>query len=177
MTSISELYANWIKYQINLKFVDKETVETNIKNLSEQNVYAVIVFEKDIDLSINNYLSGVSSNIPNIEIYYDETITESSAAYSKIMTIVEFYRVNKFIEKELSLVYADKLSKNDTPLVRRGEINPVYYHCCLKSGKFVQGCITYLPLDYTGERSAYFTHTLVFDDDECKQLLINNNKK
>lgn len=81
----------------------------------------------------------------------------------------------EFIEKELSLVYADKLSKNDTPLVRRGEINPVYYHCCVKSGKLVQGCITYLPLDYTGERSAYFTHTLVFDDDECKQLLINNN--
>lgn len=81
----------------------------------------------------------------------------------------------EFIEKELSLVYADKLSKNDTLLVRKGLINPVYFHCCVKSGKFVQGCITYLPLDYTGERSAYFTHTLVYSDEEAKDLLTDDN--
>lgn len=80
-----------------------------------------------------------------------------------------------FIERELSLVYADKLSKNDMPAVRKGEIKPVYYQCNLKSGKFVQGCITYLPLDYTGERSAYLTHTLVLTDEEKKQALSDNS--
>ena len=77
----------------------------------------------------------------------------------------------EFIERELSLVYQDKLSKTDMPLVRKGEINPVYYQSCVKSGKLVQGCITYLPLDYTGERSAYFTHSLVFTDEEAKSIL------
>ena len=73
-----------------------------------------------------------------------------------------------FIERELSLVYADKLSKNDMAEVRKGQIKPVYYQCNLKSGKFVQGCITYLPLDYTGERSAYFTHSLILTDEVIK---------
>jgi len=79
----------------------------------------------------------------------------------------------EFVERELSIVYQDKLSKTDMPLVRKGEINPVYYQCCVKSGKLVQGCITYLPLDYTGERSSYFTHSLVFTDEEAKLLLTN----
>lgn len=82
----------------------------------------------------------------------------------------------EFIERELSLVYQDKLSKTDMPLVRKGEIKPVYYQCCVKSGKLVQGCITYLPLDYTGERSAYFTHSLVFTDEEAKQILVAEDK-
>ena len=72
----------------------------------------------------------------------------------------------EFIERELSIVYQDKLSKMDVPLVRKGEIKPVYYQCTSKSGKLVQGCITYLSLDYTGERSAYFTHSLILTDEE-----------
>lgn len=82
----------------------------------------------------------------------------------------------EFIERELLIVYQDKLSKTDMPFVRKGEIKPVYYQCCVKSGKLVQGCITYLPLDYTGERSAYFTHSLVFTDEEAKDLLVDTNK-
>lgn len=82
----------------------------------------------------------------------------------------------EFIERELAVVYADKLSKNDVVLVRRGEISPVYYQCCVRSGSLVQGCITYLPLDYTLERSAYLTHTLVFSEEERKELLYSSDK-
>ena len=81
----------------------------------------------------------------------------------------------EFVERDLSLVYNDKLGKNDVSLVRRGEISPVYYQCCVRSGALVQGCITYLPLDYTGERSAYLTHTLIFSEEERKELLYNSN--
>ena len=60
----------------------------------------------------------------------------------------------EFVERDLSLVYNDKLGKNDLSLVRRGEISPVYYQCVVRSGNLVQGCLTFLPLDYTKERSA-----------------------
>lgn len=82
----------------------------------------------------------------------------------------------EFIERDLALVYADKLNKNDVALVRRGEIAPVYYQCLVKNGSLVQGCITYLPLDYTKERSSYLTHTLVFGEEERKCLLYNSDK-
>lgn len=82
----------------------------------------------------------------------------------------------EFVERDLAVVYADKLSKNDLSLVRRGEISPVYYQCLVRTGNLVQGCITYLPLDYTKERSSYLTHTLVFSDEERKSLLYNSDK-
>lgn len=81
----------------------------------------------------------------------------------------------EFIERELTIVYADKLSKNDMSIVRKGQIKPVYYQVMLKSGKLVQSCLTFLPLDYTGERSAYFTHTLVLTDEEKRQALVDYN--
>ncbi len=82
----------------------------------------------------------------------------------------------EFVERDLSLVYNDKLGKNDLSLVRRGEISPVYYQCVVRSGNLVQGCLTFLPLDYTKERSAYLTHTLVFSEEERKNLLYNSDQ-
>lgn len=76
----------------------------------------------------------------------------------------------EFIERELSVVYQNKLNKGDLDAVRRGEIPRVYSQCVLKSGKVVQGCTTYLSLDYTGERSAYFTHSLVLTEDEKRNI-------
>ena len=81
----------------------------------------------------------------------------------------------EFVERDLAIVYSDKLGKNDIPLVRLGEVSPVYYQCVVRSGDLVQGCITFLPLDYTRERSAYFTHTLIFSEEEKKALLYNSD--
>lgn len=81
----------------------------------------------------------------------------------------------EFIERELSVMYDGKLGKNDMTAVRKGEIPPVYSQCCLRSGKTVQTCITYLPLDYTGERSAYLAHSLILTDEEYNTLFCNKN--
>lgn len=77
----------------------------------------------------------------------------------------------EFIEQELSCVYANKLSKNDAEAVRKNLIPPVYSQCALRSGAVVQTCTRYLPLDYTKERSAYLSHTLILTDEEQDQLL------
>jgi len=77
----------------------------------------------------------------------------------------------EFIERELTVVYENKLSKNDVSMARRGEIPPIYCQCRLRSGKLVQSCVSYLSLDYTGERSAYLAHSLVLTDEERQRIL------
>jgi len=42
----------------------------------------------------------------------------------------------------------------------------VYSQSCLKSGQLVQSCVSYLPKDYTGERSAYLCHSLILSEEE-----------
>lgn len=80
----------------------------------------------------------------------------------------------ELIERELSVAYLNKLNKGDLAAVRKGEISPVYSQCTLRTGEVVQSCTTYLPLDYTGERSSYLTHSLIFEGEEKDRLLSNS---
>ena len=78
-----------------------------------------------------------------------------------------------FILGELSSVYADKLNKHDAGKIRRAEIPTVYSQILLPSAKTVQSALTYLPLDYTGERSAYLVHSLVLNDEDRSRIFAN----
>jgi hypothetical protein len=80
-----------------------------------------------------------------------------------------------FIENELSVVYQNKLAKGDVESVRRGEHPSVYLQYPFRNGRLVQSCTTYLPLDYTGERSAYLTHSLVMEEQEVVELFFNKD--
>ena len=77
----------------------------------------------------------------------------------------------EFVERELAPVYENKLNKNDVTPIRRGEMPDVYTQCCTRSGALVQNCIHYLPLDYTGERSAYLSHSLIYTEEEKLKIL------
>ena len=77
----------------------------------------------------------------------------------------------EFVERELAPVYENKLNKNDVTPIRLGQMPRVYTQCCTRSGSLVQNCITYLPLDYTGERSAYLSHSLVYTEEEKLKIL------
>lgn len=81
----------------------------------------------------------------------------------------------EFVERELSAVYENKLSKNDMEAVRKGLMPVVYSQYCLRCGSLVQSCIRYLPKDYTGERSAYLCHTLIPSDYERALLSSKGN--
>ena len=72
----------------------------------------------------------------------------------------------EFIERELSAVYENKLTKQDGEAIRTGKMPAVYSQSCLKSGALVQSCVSYLPKDYTGERSAYLCHSLILSEEE-----------
>ncbi len=81
----------------------------------------------------------------------------------------------EFIERELAPVYENKLSKNDVSIIRKNEMPCVYTQCCTRSGTLVQNCIRFLPLDYTGERSAYLSHSLIYSPEE-KNLVLSSKE-
>ena len=72
----------------------------------------------------------------------------------------------EFLLGELSAVYMDKLDIHDPVRVRRGEIPTVYSQMPLSDGRAVQTAVGYLPLDFTGERSAYLAHSQILSDVE-----------
>lgn len=76
-----------------------------------------------------------------------------------------------FIERELLPVCEDRLPASEADLARRGKLTPVYVQFCTSDGRLVQSCISYLPLDYTGERSSYLVHSLIYDAAETEQIL------
>lgn len=79
----------------------------------------------------------------------------------------------EFILGELYPIYADKLDKNNPVKIRQREIPTVYTQTMLPSGRTVQSALSYMPLDYTRERSAYMVHSLVLTDDERRTLFAN----
>lgn len=77
----------------------------------------------------------------------------------------------EFILGDLSAVYANRLEIYDPMRIRRGEISPVYSQIRLPSGVIAQTAVSYAPVDFTGERSAYFAHTLLLTEDERETIL------
>lgn len=69
--------------------IDKEQVKMDI---DESKYFVYIEFEDNFDEKINDYIIGKSSLAPTMQVYFDETSIESSTAYNKIVTIVEYMR-------------------------------------------------------------------------------------
>ena len=75
------------------------------------------------------------------------------------------------VERELVPLCENKLNKVDTSLIRQNKMPSIYTQCTTRSGNLIQGCISYLPVDYTGERSAYLAHSLVLSPEEKEKVL------
>ena len=76
-----------------------------------------------------------------------------------------------FIDKNLAAVCESKPTPEEAALLRTQSLQPVYHQFCCRTGELVQSCTSYIRLDYTGERSAYLVHSLVYDQDERDQIL------
>lgn len=77
----------------------------------------------------------------------------------------------EFIERELSAICDYKPSASETALIRRAALPPIYAQTLARNGEFMQCAIGFIPSDYTGERSSYVVHTLVFSEKEKAELL------
>lgn len=77
----------------------------------------------------------------------------------------------EFCEQELSNICEINLSAEDVEQIRKGQLSPVFAQFTAKDGSVVQSGLTFLPTDYSGERSAYFVHSLVFSAEEKANLI------
>lgn len=81
----------------------------------------------------------------------------------------------EFIERELSIIDDYKPTAEETTLIRRTQLPPLYAQMAVKSGELVQSAISFLASDYTGERTSYMVHSLVFSEKEKKRVLASLN--
>ncbi len=75
------------------------------------------------------------------------------------------------VTANLSCVYNAKPGKDEVSLIREEKIPPVYFHFEGKDGSFIQSCMSFLKLDYTGERTSYLVHSLIMDKQEENTVL------
>ena len=72
------------------------------------------------------------------------------------------------IEKNISLIYDNKPSKDDDLLIQSGKLPTVYSQFTTADGEVIQSAVSFLSSDYTGERSSYMVHSLVLSEEEKK---------
>lgn len=76
-----------------------------------------------------------------------------------------------FIAKNLGAICDNKLTAEESAYLRTQQLQPVFHQFCCRTGELVQSCTSYMKLDYTGERSAYLVHNLVYDEEEKERIL------
>ena len=78
----------------------------------------------------------------------------------------------EWIERELAPVCSYKPTKNESVAIRNGSLPPAYLYFFTKTERrMVESCISYIPRDYTGERSSYLIHSLILTEEEKSALL------
>lgn len=82
-----------------------------------------------------------------------------------------------FIDRELAQLLEYKTTKYEADLIRDGKLPPVYAQIFSKAGEMIQSCISYIPKDYTGERSSHMIHSLVLTATEKLFATSSVNKK
>lgn len=78
------------------------------------------------------------------------------------------------IEKDLSVVLEQKLTPSELADIRARKRDPIYAHFMISTGEVVESCISFLENDYSGERSSYMVHSLIFDSES--ERIIHNYK-
>lgn len=80
-----------------------------------------------------------------------------------------------FVERDLAPFCENKPSQQEAALLRTQKIDNGYYQFVTKDGIMVQSSIAYIPVDYTGERSTYLVHNLVYTAEEMREVVSQPN--
>ena len=76
----------------NVTVISEDEIENAKKEIEEKNITLCIVFPKDFENSVNNFNPNLrKQTVPNVEIYYSSADMASSAAYSRIVDILDVY--------------------------------------------------------------------------------------
>lgn len=72
----------------------------------------------------------------------------------------------EYIEQNMSGICDYRPSKYEAGLIRQDKLRPAYCQFEGKKGQLFQSCLSYIPLDFTGERSSFLLHSIVLSDEE-----------
>ena len=104
------------------------------------------------------------SRVPARVSMFNKTDSFDTFACSKGIDL-EFY------ENELAAVCECKPTPDESVLIRDGKLPPLYCHYYCKNGDLAQSCVSFIPSDFTGERSSYLVHTLIMNEDEKESII------
>jgi len=94
--SVNQLAAS---SKLNLIEVNSDDVDDLKNDVSESDMDLVVVFPENFDQKVENYSVSSGKAAPNIEMYYNSSESNSQAAYSKMMALLDGYEsmmTNKF---------------------------------------------------------------------------------
>lgn len=89
-----------------------------------------------------------------------------------------FYKssgINKeYIDENLSSICKWTPSKQELALMRDSKLPPTYCQYFSNDNKdMIQSCFSYIPLDFTGERSSFMIHSLILTENERKKVTMS----
>ena len=77
----------------------------------------------------------------------------------------------EYFEKDMIQVLEQKPTLDEISLIRNNELPPVYMAYSLKDGTYIHSCLSYIPQDYTKERTSYMVHSLIYDEEELDSVI------
>lgn len=81
----------------------------------------------------------------------------------------------KFINSNFIPLCNVKLNQNELNLIRDGKFSTAYAQYFSKNNEnLIHSAISYIPLDFTGERSSYMVHSLLYTDEEREKITTSN---
>lgn len=108
------------------------------------------------------------SRVPARLSMYEKTDSFDTFAKSEVID-------QKYINDNLLPFCNIKLTTNEMNLIRDGKFTTAYAQYLSKNGeKLIQSAISYIPLDFTGERSSYLVHSLIYSEEERLKIISSN---
>lgn len=108
------------------------------------------------------------SRVPARLSMYEKTDSFDTFAKSEVID-------QKFINDNLLPFCNIKLTTNEMNLIRDGKFSTSFAQYLSKNGeKLIQSAISYIPLDFTGERSSYMVHSLIYSEEERMKVVSSN---
>lgn len=137
---------------IDLSFTDADESQLDEykTKVSNEELDLLIIFPKDFDTLVKDYIPNGSSPAPNIQIYYNSTSTNSTNAYTVMTSILDIYEssmTNKFdINRETDVKY-DLADEKDIMGMVFSMLMPMLLIMLLFSG-----CMSVAPESIAGEK-------------------------
>lgn len=137
---------------LNISFIDasENQIEEYKTKVSNEEYELLIIFPKDFDALVKDYVPTGSNPAPNIQIYYNSTSTNSTNAHTMMISLFDAYEssmTNKFdINRDLDVKY-DLADEKDIMGMVFSTLMPMLLIMLLFSG-----CMSVAPESIAGEK-------------------------